>query len=65
MDNTAFYLLFLFSEAERMKVINSDEYRTFLNERLDELETLTDAKIERTTNETFQGEYEKAECVSE
>lgn len=52
MDNTAFYLLFLFSEAERMKVINSDEYRTFLNERLDELETLTDVEIKRTTNES-------------
>ena len=53
MDNTSLYLLFLFSEAERMKVINSDEYRTFLNERLDELETLTDVEIKRTTNETL------------
>lgn len=53
MDNYALYLLFLFSEAERMKVINSDEYRTFLSECLDELETSTGVKIERTTNETL------------
>ena len=52
MDSTSLYLLFLFSEAERMKVINSDEYRTFLNERLDELEILTDVKIKRMTNES-------------
>lgn len=53
MDNTTLYLLFLFSEAERMKVINSDGYRTFLSECLDELEALTGVKIERTTNETL------------
>lgn len=53
MDNHVLYLLFLFSEAERMKVINSDEYRTFLSECLDELETSTGVKIERTTNETL------------
>lgn len=53
MDNTALYLLFLFSEAERMKVINSGDYRTFLSECLDELEKTTGVKIERTTNETL------------
>ena len=51
--DTRLYLLFLFSEAEKMKVIDSGEYRTFLNERLDELETLTGVKIERMTNETL------------
>lgn len=47
------YLLFLFSEAERMKVIDSGIYKAFLNERLDELEEITGVKIERTTNETL------------
>lgn len=53
MDDVALYLLFLFSEAEKMKVINSNEYRAFLSERLDELEVITGIKIERTTNETL------------
>lgn len=47
------YLLFLFSEAERMKVIDSGIYKSFLNDRLDELEEITGVKIERTTNETL------------
>jgi len=53
MDKVAFdtrhYLLFLFSEAERMNVINSDAYRAFLSERLDELEEISGVKIKRTT----------------
>jgi len=48
---TKYYLLFLFSEAERMKVIDSGIYRAFLNERLDELEEISGVKIKRTTNE--------------
>lgn len=52
MGDLNVYLLFLFSEAEKMQVINSDEYRKFLNDRLDELETLTGVKIERVTNES-------------
>lgn len=57
MDNVDLYaihyLLFLFSEAERMKVIDSGIYKAFLNERLDELEEITGVKIERITNETL------------
>lgn len=52
MDNTALYLLFLFSEANKMSVISEGEYRTFLNECLDELEVLTGVKIERASNES-------------
>lgn len=55
MDNPSLrlYLLFLFSEAEKMQVINSGDYRAFLSDRLDELEEITSIKIERTTNETL------------
>lgn len=52
MGDLKVYILFLFSEAERMQVINSDEYRKFLNDRLDDLEELADVKIERMTNES-------------
>jgi len=55
MDNSSLrlYLLFLFSEAEKMQVINSGAYRAFLSDRLDELEEITSIKIERATNETL------------